>query len=65
MRISKTKLKQTMKAQSLTQKKLAEISGVGRVTISNMSRGATCKPETASKIATALGVPLYELVEKR
>lgn len=65
MNIKPEKLKKKMKEQGLTQTRLAEVSQVSRVTVNTILRGATCKPETASKIATALGVPLYELVEKR
>ena len=52
------RLKQTRKARNLTQTELADISGVSRMTIAQIERGATETTTSAVivKLAKALGV---------
>ena len=64
MRIDRIKLTAEMMKQDLTQKKLAEISGVSRVTINAIKGGKRCADEIGLKIAKALQVPIETLLEK-
>ena len=61
MRLDTIKLISEMRARDLNQKRLSELSGVNRVTISNILRGCTCSEMTAAKIAAALRVKTDEL----
>lgn len=47
-----------MLEKDVTQTTIAEQSGVSRTTINNICAGRSCRPETAQKIADALGVDL-------
>lgn len=64
MRIDRVKLIAEMARQDVTSMWLAEKSGVSRVTVSSVRCGKACTPETATKIADALGVPLEKIVSK-
>lgn len=64
MRIDKAVLAYELARREWRQKKLAEISGVSRATISAISCGKTIAPITAQKIAAALNVPVEKLVEE-
>lgn len=64
MRIDRIKLVTEMAKRNLTQKKLSEISGVSRVSVSNIKSGKSCSEETANKIAAALGISIENLVER-
>ena len=64
MRINKAKLAFELARREWRYKKLAELSGVSRATVSAMSCGKTISPETARKIAQALNVPVKKLIEK-
>ena len=61
MNLNKRKLTAELKKQGITQKRLAESIGVSRQTVCTIFGGASCKEETALKIADALGVPLERL----
>jgi transcriptional regulator with XRE-family HTH domain len=51
------RLREERKRSRLTQKELATLSGVNRVTIARLETGASrAKPETARKLARALKV---------
>jgi len=63
MRIDKAKLAYELASREWRQKKLAELSGVSRATVSAISCGKTIAPETARKIAQALDMPVEALVE--
>lgn len=56
-------LPEIRKAKGLTQKELAEKSGVSRVTIANIERGAVTnlKISTMLSLANALGVTVEEI----
>lgn len=51
MRIDRIKLITELAKQEMTQKRLAELSGVSRTTINYIRGGKSCTYETAMKIA--------------
>lgn len=63
MRINGIKLATAMMRKDLTQKQLAELTGVSRVTINSVKCGKSCSDVTGIKIADALNVPIEELLE--
>ena len=64
MKINALKAQILMGERGLTIKRLAELSGVSRQTISCIISGKGCTPQVAYKIATALGQELEEIVRK-
>lgn len=64
MRIDRIKLVSELARQDLTQKRLAELSGVSRATINYIRSGKSCSDEIGCKIAAALNVPIEMLLEK-
>ncbi len=64
MRIDRVKLVSELARQDLTQKRLAELSGVSRATINYIRSGKSCTEEIGHKIAKALNVPIEKLLEK-
>lgn len=62
MRIDRIKLSAELTRQDMTQKRLAELSGVSRVTITSIKGGKSCSDEVGQKIAKALGVNVTELM---
>lgn len=63
MRIDRIKFVAELTRQDMTQKRLAEISGVSRVTINNIKSGKSCTDEVGQKIASALGVDVTEILD--
>lgn len=63
MRIDRVKFIAELTRQNLTQKKLAELSGVSRSTISYIKAGKSCSNEIGQKISKALGVNVDEILE--
>lgn len=63
MRINIIKLITELEKQELTQKRLAELSGVSRTTINYIKGGKRCSDEVGQKIAKALGVDVTEIIE--
>ena len=60
-----SKLAQVRKAQGLSQERLAELSGVHRVSIARIETGEISpNVRTLEKLADALGVAVSELIEK-
>ena len=53
-----------MMKRDLTQCKLAEMSGVSRVTIGYIKAGKSCSDEVGQKLAKALGVDVTEIIEQ-
>ncbi len=52
--------------KSLTDKRISEISGVGRSTISQLKKGnRTPRPKTLGKIARALETDVENLISRR
>ena len=64
MRIKAKKIIEKMSEKLMTQKALAEVSGVSRITINNTIHKSSCSIPTVAKIAKALGVDPAELIEK-
>ena len=63
MRIDRIKLITELAQRDMTQKRLAELSGVSRATINYVRAGKSCTDEVGQKIAQALGVTTKELIE--
>lgn len=63
MRIDRVKLVSELIRQDLTQKRLAELSGISRATINYIRSGKSCTDEVGHKIAKALNVPIEQLLE--
>lgn len=63
MRIDRIKLVTELAKRDMTQKRLAELSGVSRQTINNIRGGKSCTDEVGQKIAKALGVDIAKIME--
>lgn len=63
MRINRIKLITELEKRDMTQKRLAELSGVSRATINYIKGGKRCTDEIGQKIAEALGVTVEEILE--
>lgn len=63
MKINVLKMQILMGEQNMNIKKLAEKSKVSRQTISYIKSGKSCSPPVVCKIAKALGVEVYEILE--
>lgn len=63
MRINRKKLLVAMLDANLNQKQLAELIGVSRATINNVSCGRSCSDKTVYGIADALNVELKQIIE--
>ncbi len=64
MRIDRIKLSAELVRQDMTQVELAEKAGISRVTVSNIKNGKSCSDVIGYKIAEALGIDVFELLEK-
>lgn len=58
VRIDRIKLGVAMLEKDISQTALARLAGLSRITVNNIYSGRSCRPETAQKIADALGVDL-------
>ena len=63
IRIDRIKLITELEKRDMTQKRLAELSGVSRATIKYIKGGKRCTDEVGQKIAKALGVDVTEIIE--
>ena len=63
MRIDRIKFITELARQDMTQKKLAELSGVSRATINYIRSGKSCTDEVGNKLAKALRVNVKDLLE--
>lgn len=63
MRIDRVKLVAELTRQDMTQKRLAELSGVSRTTINYIKGGKGCSDEVGRKLARGLGVELSQITE--
>lgn len=63
MRIDRVKLVAELTRQDMTQKRLAELSGVSRATINYIKSGKSCTDDVGRKIAKGLGVKLSQITE--
>lgn len=64
MKISNSKIKTLMAMQALTTKALAEKMNTQANNLSTVLTRGTCRPETAIKIANALGVTVREIIKE-
>lgn len=60
MRIDRVKLAAEMVRRDINCKRLVELSGVSRVTLSSVRGGKSCSKETAEKLAAVLGRDIIE-----
>nr|DAJ63884.1 MAG TPA: Cro/C1-type HTH DNA-binding domain protein [Caudoviricetes sp.] len=65
MRIDRAKLAYYMAKKNMKVNSLVELSGLSRVTISGIRSGKSCMYETVEKIAGALDVDIFDLVEEK
>lgn len=63
MRIDRVKFIAELEKQNMTQKRLSELSGVSRATISYIRGGKRCTDEVGQRIAEVLGVDMTEIIE--
>lgn len=63
MRIDRVKFATALARKDITCMKLAELSGVSRVTVTSVKGGKSCSKETADKLAAGLGVPVADILE--
>lgn len=64
MEISKRRIKVLMAKQGLTTKALAERMNTQANNLSTILTRETCRPDTATRIANALGVQLEEIIKE-
>lgn len=64
MRINRIELTKELIRQDITQKQLAEKSGISRATVNGIKNGRSCSDSSAIKIADALGIPIELLLEQ-
>ena len=62
MKISTNKIDYLVAGKGLSGKALAEKAGVSPQTLSVIRGRGTCSPETGAKLATALGVDIFEII---
>ena len=62
MRIDRVKFAAELARADLNVKKLAERTGVSRVTITSVKSGKSCSSKTAEKLAAGFGVQLRDIV---
>lgn len=55
MRIDRVKLAAEMARADLSVKRLSEISGLSRATVTGVKSGKSCSKDTADKLAAVLG----------
>lgn len=65
VRIDRVAFAAEMARNDLNCKRLVELSGVSRVTVTAVRSGKRCSRETAEKLAAGLGVPVAEIIEER
>ena len=60
MRIDRVKLIAEMARRDISCKRLVEMSGVSRMTVTAVRSGKSCSMETAEKLAAVLGRDIIE-----
>ncbi|MDY4770881.1 MAG: helix-turn-helix transcriptional regulator [Lachnospiraceae bacterium] len=63
MRLNKTKLLFILAEKEMKQSEVATACGMSKGNFSVIVSGKRCRPETAGKIAKALGVPVSEIFD--
>ena len=64
MRLDRIKLIAEMALQDMTRNRLAELSGVSKTTICNITSGKSCSNLAGNAIINALGVKPEDLIEE-
>lgn len=64
MRIDRIKFAAALAKADITCKRLSELSGVSRVTITCVKSGKSCSENTAKRLAVGLGVDLEDIILK-
>lgn len=64
MQLDRTKVQLKMSKMCVTQRKLAELSGISRQTVSYAMNGKCCSPEILGRILKVLGVEPEEIIKK-
>ncbi len=64
VRIDRVNFAAAMARADLNVKRLAELSGLSRGTITSVKTGKSCSRETAGKLAAGLGVPVETLIKE-
>lgn len=62
MRIDRVKLAAEMARSDLNVKRLSELSGLSRATVTGVKSGKSCSKDTAYKLASVLGRDILEEV---
>lgn len=62
MRIDRVKLAAEMARSDLNVKRLSELSGLSRATVTGVKSGKSCSKSTADKLASVLGRDILEEV---
>lgn len=60
MRINRIKFATALARMDINLKRLGELSGVSRVTITAVKSGKSCSKETATKLAAVLGEDIIQ-----
>lgn len=60
MRIDRVKLAAEMARADLNVKRLSEMSGLSRATVTGVKSGKSCSKDTADKLAAVLGKDILE-----
>ena len=60
MRINRVQFAAAMAREDLNVKKLAELTGLSRITIQSVKSGKSCSAETGRKLAAILGNDIIE-----
>ena len=63
MKISKQKINTILARQNLTQTELARVMNMSRSNLSAVINGKSVRPKSVSKLATALGVDVLDIIE--
>lgn len=63
MRISTTKIATELARKGMNYTQLSKRAGIARQTMSTINTRKTCKPETAGKLAAALGCDVTDLIQ--
>ena len=61
MKISSFVVETILASRGVSRKSLADSADISRQNVSTILRRGTCRPETAGKIARALGVPVEQI----
>ncbi len=65
MKIDRVKFAMALAKENISCLKLAERTGLSRVTITNVKSGKSCTKSTAEKVANGLGVKISDLLPEK